>query len=87
MTEETIEYFNFRAIPNPSSALLSKAVVGGVGLELPPEISAPPGMAMVLLFVPMEEVTTRSMPELQEDLGLPWSDQNGNPVWFDELAS
>lgn len=76
-----------RIIPNPSSALLSKAVVGGAGLGLPPDIAAPPGMAMVLLYVPVGELTKRSMPEVQEDLGLPWSDEAGKPVWFDELSN
>jgi hypothetical protein len=76
-----------RIIPNPSSVLLSNAVVGGAGLGLPPGIEAPPGMAMVLLYVPASELTKRSMPEVQADLGLPWSDEDGKPVWLDELFS
>lgn len=75
-----------RTIPNPDSALLRRAVVGGAGLGLPPDLEAPPGMAMVLLYVPVEELTSRSMPDIQTDLGLPWAAEDGAGVWFDELT-
>lgn len=75
-----------RGIPNPNSVLLSKAVVGGAGLDLPSDLKPPTGMGMVLLYVPLNELTSRDMPELQADLGLPWSDQDGKPVWIDELG-
>lgn len=75
-----------RVIPNPNSVLLSKAVVGGAGLSFPADMEPPKGMGMVLLFVPLRELTSRDMPELQADLGLPWSDQDGQPVWIDELG-
>lgn len=78
---------NERIIPNPSSELLRRAVVGGAGLGLPPGLSAPPGMGMVLLYVPLEALTSRSIPEVQRDLGLPWSDETGQAVWFDELGT
>ncbi len=76
-----------RTVPNPNSELLRHAVVGGAGLGLPPDVEAPAGMAIVLLYVPLDEVTKRSAPELQADLGLPWADQDGKPVWFDELMA
>lgn len=75
-----------RLIPNPSSCLLRKAIVGGAGLGLPPGIEAPPGMGMVLLYVPLEELTKRAPPDLQTDLGLPWASDDGKGVWFDELS-
>lgn len=75
-----------REIPNPNSALLSQAIVGGAGLRLPPGLEPPPGMAMVLLYVPAKELTTRSMPEIQADLGLPWAADDGTGVWLDELT-
>lgn len=78
-----------RVIPNPHSKLLSKAVVGGAGLILPPAIQIPEGMAMVLLLVPMEEILGKTMPEIQDDLGIPWHDEGGPDesigVWLDEL--
>lgn len=76
-----------RCIPNPKSALLSKAVIGGVGLGRPDDLEPPQGMATILLYVPVHEITTRPMQEIQADLGLPWSDQDGRPVWFDELGT
>ncbi|MFC5514123.1 hypothetical protein ACFPOU_23760 [Massilia jejuensis] len=75
-----------RVIPNPKSELLSKALVGGAGLGLPPALEVPVGMAAVLLFVPMETMIGKSMPEIQQDLGLPWHAGNGDGVWFDELV-
>lgn len=74
-----------RNIPNPNSKLLSKAVIGGAGLSLPPDTQVPDGMAMVLLLIPMEEIIGKSMPELQDDIGLPWHLEGGEGVWFDEL--
>lgn len=74
-----------RIIPNPKSDLLSNAVVGGVGLSLPPDYDPPPGMAVVLLYVPVEHMSGKSPLEIQEDLGLPWFAEDGAPVWFDEF--
>lgn len=73
------------AAPNPESRLLRQAVVGGAGLGRPPEFHAPTGKAAVFLYVPIDAVLGRTLPELQQDLGLPWSDERGNPVWLDEL--
>lgn len=76
-----------RTIPNPASRLLANAVVGGAGLFLPPDQGFPPeGKAAVLLYVPVGQVAGKSLPELQADLGLPWSAGNGEPVWLDQLA-
>lgn len=76
-----------RTIPNPDSVLLRRAIIGGAGLGLPPGLEAPPGMAMVLLYVPLRDLAGRSMPELQADLGLPWVADDGTGVWLDELAT
>lgn len=71
------------AAPNHESRLLRQAVVGGAGLGRPPEFQVPAGKAAVFLHVPIEIMLGYSLPELQQDLGLPWSDEHGNPVWFD----
>lgn len=44
-------------------------------------------MAMVLLYVPLEEITSRSLPQIQADLGLPWASDDGTGVWLDELTN
>lgn len=72
--------------PNPASRLWGQAVVGGAGLGRPPEFHVPAGKAAVFLYVPIDAVLGRTLPELQLDLGLPWSDEHGNPVWLDKLA-
>jgi len=74
-----------RTMPNPHSELLVGAIVGGAGLTLPPEQEVPEGMAAVVLFVPMEKMLGKSPMDIQDDLGLPWHMEGGNPVWFDEL--
>ena len=74
-----------RLIPNPQSKLLSKAIVAGAGLGLPPNIEIPDGMAVVLLIVPMNEMIGKRLPDIQNDLGLPWHSGDGHGVWFDEL--
>lgn len=75
-----------RSIPNTNSILLRHAIIGGAGLGLPPgELKAPQGMAMVVLLVPLKQITGMSPPEIQQDLGLPWSGSQGEPLWFDEL--
>ena len=76
-----------RTIPNPDSALLRQAIIGGAGLGVPPDVEVPPGMAVVLLYVPVQELTRRSMPEIQADLGLPWAADDGSGVWLDELTN
>jgi hypothetical protein len=43
-------------------------------------------MGMVLLYVPLEELTKRAPPDLQTDLGLPWASDDGKGVWFDEIS-
>jgi hypothetical protein len=75
-----------RTTPNPASKLLSTAVVGGAGLELPPDLKPPAGMAAIVLFVPARHVVGMSPPQLQADLGLPWSTDDGEGVWFDEMS-
>lgn len=73
-----------REIPNPQSTLLSKAIIGGAGVGLPPDLDIPNGMAAVLLLVPIEELVSKSLPEIQEDIGLPWHAGDGPGVWFGE---
>ena len=74
-----------RVIPNPSSKLLSQAVVGGIGLGLPLDLEIPPGLACLMLLVPAEAIHLKSPIDLQDDLGLPWSGDGGAPMWFDEF--
>lgn len=78
--------YDMRLITNPQSKLLSKAIVGGTGLSLPPNARAPDGMAMVLLLVPMDEIIGKSMSEIQTDLGLPWHFESGAGAWLDDLS-
>jgi len=53
----------------------------------PPEQEVPDGMATLVLYVPMEQIIGKSPPDIQDDLGLPWSVVGGeDPVWFDELV-
>lgn len=77
-----------RPIPNPTSKILSNAVVGGAGMGMP-GVEMPKGMGAVLLFVPLTEMQGKSPIELQADLGLPWAceDESGNcsGMWFDEI--
>lgn len=55
--------------PALASDLVRQAIVGGAGMSLPPALDPPPGMAVVLLYVPLRELTKRSIPEIQSDLG------------------
>ena len=69
----------------PNSTLLSTAVVGGAGMALPPGAGTPPtGMGTVLLYVPLATIAGLSPLAIQEDLGLPWSGPEGQPVWFQQ---
>jgi len=79
MSEETTS----RTVPNPMSKLLRQAVIGGAGIALPPDMAPPAGKAMVLLYVPIGELASLAITDIQSDLGIPWSDQDGNPVWLD----
>lgn len=74
-----------RATPNPLSKILSNAVVGGAGSELPLNANPPKGMAVVLLYVPVGHIEGKTPIDIQEDIGLPWSTTEGKGVWFDEL--
>ena len=70
---------------NPNSEMLSKAVVGGAGMGLPPGAGTPPpGMGAVLLYVPLDCMEDKSRIEMQADMGLPWSGPNGEPFWFQQ---
>lgn len=75
-----------RTSPNQASKLLANAVVAGVGIGTPPIEAPPDGMAVVLLFVPMNQVIGKTVMDIQADLGLPWYAAGGEPVWFDELG-
>ena len=74
-----------RTTPNPNSVLLRNAVVGGAGLGLPPNSAPPPGMGVLLLYVPLAQLTTMTPPDIQNDVGLPWAVETGGSAWFDEL--
>lgn len=76
-----------RVTPNPKSTLLANAVVGGVGLAIPPDSDPPAGMAVLVLFVPLHEVDGKNPIEIQQDLGLPWAVEDGSSAWLDELGS
>lgn len=39
--------------------------------------------AMARLYVPIGELASLAITDIQRDLGIPWSDQDGNPVWLD----
>lgn len=75
-----------RKIPNPESSILKNAVIGGAGLDVPPNSSPPEGMGVILLYVPLSQLTTMSPPDMQQDLGLPWGVEGGGAVWFDDFA-
>jgi hypothetical protein len=74
-----------RTIPNPDSALLRNAVIGGAGLGVPPDSEPPAGMGCVLLYVPLQQLVAMAPPDIQSDLGLPWAVDGGGSAWFDEL--
>lgn len=75
-----------RVTPNPSSKLLSKAIVAGAGLGSPPSVTPPLGYGAVVLFVPAAELVKMSPPDIQADLGMPWTDGTSGPgVWFDDF--
>lgn len=74
-----------RNTPNPRSKLLKSAVVGGAGLGLPPDSVPPSGMGVLLLYIPLEQLTNMTLPNIQADLGLPWAVEGGGTAWFDEL--
>lgn len=73
-----------REIPNSKSKILSKAVIAGVGLAMPPNQPIPPGIGVVVLLVPLNMITGQSIVATQNDLGLPWYSDGGPPVWLDE---
>lgn len=74
-----------RIIPNPKSKILANAVVGGAGLGCPPDVSAPAGMGIIMLYVPLDQVVGKSLIDIQRDLGLPWFAEGGPAIWFYEL--
>lgn len=76
-----------RAIPNPNSKILAGAIVGGVGMTAPPNAKPPEGMGLVMLYVPLQELAGKNPLDLQADLGLPWYNHSGPPVWLDELVA
>lgn len=45
-----------RKSPNPTSTLLSNAVVGGCGMGVPPDSDPPPGLYGVVGYVPVAEL-------------------------------
>ena len=55
--------------------------VSGCGLS----DEAPEGFAHITLMVPLSLIEGKSPIDLQSDLGLPWSDHDGNGLWFDEI--
>lgn len=75
--------FSQRQTPNPGSKLLQHAIIGGGGIRMPAETEAPDGMAVILLYVPIELMAGKTLPQIQSDIGLPWANQDGEPVWMD----
>ena len=73
-----------QVIPNPKSKLLAQSIVGGAGLTLPPQVTPPSGMALILLYVPLNEIAGKNPAQIQADLGIPWSLNHGQPYWFEE---
>ena len=54
-------------------------------MGIPPgEANPPPGMGVVLLYVPQSAIAQMNPLDMQADLGLPWAGPNGEPFWFDE---
>jgi hypothetical protein len=76
-----------RVIPNPHSKLLASAIVGAVGLAVPPDSEPPAGMAVLLLYVPLDNMVEKNPIEIQTDLGLPWAVEDGSTAWLDELVT
>lgn len=75
-----------KQIPNPKSQLLSHAQVGGVGLGLS-GVTPPPGMGVLMLYVPLTHIVGMNPLEIQADLGLPWNSTDGEGVWFDDFSA
>lgn len=73
-----------RQVPNPKSVLLANAEVGGYGMSVPPDGDPPAGMGVVLLYVPLELLNGKAPPDIQRDLGMPWSIEGGGGYWFDD---
>jgi len=47
-------------------------------MELPPWLSTPPpGMWLVLLYIPLGCILANSINTIQNDLGLPWHCEDG----------
>lgn len=70
--------------PNPQSAILANAIVGGAGIGLPPERTAPKNMGCILLYAPIGHIVGKSVMDLQKDIGLPWCmGDEGAGYWFD----
>lgn len=72
-----------RETPNPDSSLLANAVIGGCGMDIPPDSAPPPGMGVVVLYVPLPMLADKSAPDIQRDIGLPWMVEGGGTYWFD----
>lgn len=69
---------------NPHSEILRNAIIGGMGLgSLRPTIP-PPGMWVVALYIPLGYLTSNGINAIQNDLGLPWYCEGGEPVWVDD---
>lgn len=69
---------------NPDSEILRNAIIGGMGLgSLRPTIP-PPGMWVVALYIPLAYLTSNGINAIQNDLGLPWYCEGGEPVWIDD---
>lgn len=74
-----------RQIPNPTSKILASAHIGGAGAAPPPGAMPPPGYSAVLLWVPAEHISGKTMLDIQADIGLPWSTTTGEGCWLDEV--
>jgi hypothetical protein len=75
-----------RVIPNPESKLLKMAVIGGAGSAVPCGCEPPPGMGVLLLYVPLNQLARMALPAIQADVGLPWAVEGGGSAWFSDIA-
>lgn len=65
------------------STLLKHAVIGGYSIRAMPIDEPPPGMATIVLHVPLQYVVGKTPNDIQKDMNLPWSMSDGTGYWFE----
>ena len=60
---------------------MKHAVIVSCGLDE----KAPEGMSTLILHIPSSEVLNKSPFNIQDELGLPWSDGTNQGCWFTEI--